>query len=247
LVKVAVVDSGCANLKNVCKALLYAGVDAFITDQSARLSGAGGIVFPGVGSFSHAASMLREKGLNDALLKCIAAGKPFLGICLGLQLLFSHSEEAGAEPGVLPAGLNAVSGQVKLLPPGLPVPHVGWNRVQPCSPHPLFEGLADGAYFYFTHSYYVLPDDPAHILALAEYGQTFTAAAAKGNLFGVQFHPEISGAAGLRIFSNFGKIIADPGLLQLTQSGAKRQNAGQANYTLPGCAKRPRGERDPLS
>lgn len=247
MVKVAVVDSGCANLKNVCKALLYAGVDAFITDESARLSGAGGIVFPGVGSFSHAASMLREKGLNDALLKCIAAGKPFLGICLGLQLLFSHSEEAGAEPGVLPAGLNAVSGQVKLLPPGLPVPHVGWNRVQPCSPHPLFEGLADGAYFYFTHSYYVLPDDPAHILALAEYGQTFTAAAAKGNLFGVQFHPEISGAAGLRIFSNFGKIIADPGLLQLTQSGAKRQNAGQANYTLPGCAKWPRGERDPLS
>lgn len=247
MVKVAVVDSGCANLKNVCKALLYAGVDAFITDESARLSGAGGIVFPGVGSFSHAASMLREKGLNDALLKCIAAGKPFLGICLGLQLLFSHSEEAGAEPGVLPAGLNAVSGPVKLFPPGLPVPHVGWNRVQPCSPHPLFEGLADGAYFYFTHSYYVLPDDPAHILALAEYGQTFTAAAAKGNLFGVQFHPEISGAAGLRIFSNFGKIIADPGLLQLTQSGAKRQNAGQANYTLPGCAKRPRGERDPLS
>jgi len=209
MAKIAIVNSSSANLNSVCKALSNVGLEAFITDEPGKLNSAGGIVFPGVGAFSHAVSRLRDTGLNEIILSCIAAGKPFLGICLGLQLLFSTSEELGAESAPHPIWLDVIPGQVKRFPPGLPVPHVGWNSVQPCYSHPLFEGLSGGDYFYFTHSFYAQPDDPAHTLALTNYGITFTAAAAKDNLFGVQFHPEKSGPAGLQIFSNFGKIIAD--------------------------------------
>jgi imidazole glycerol-phosphate synthase subunit HisH len=211
--KVAVVDSGCANLSSIYKALMHLHIDAFITDEASAVAAADGIIFPGVGSFAHTASLLRQNGLEEALLASIAAGKPFLGICLGLQLLFTRSEERGGGEGPLPAGLGAIPGQVRRFSPGLPVPHVGWNRIIPRARHPLFNGLPEDAYFYFTHSYYVQPDNPAHTLALTEYGQLFTAAAARKNLIGVQFHPEKSGPVGLHLLSNFGKIIADPGLL----------------------------------
>ncbi|MEW5785576.1 MAG: imidazole glycerol phosphate synthase subunit HisH [Bacillota bacterium] len=210
---VVIVDSGSANLGSISKALEKAAVTATISDNPAVITAADGIVFPGVGAFEHAMKLLREKELPPALLKVIAAGKPFLGICLGMQLLFSASEECGRPQGPLPGGLDAIPGQVKRFPAGLPVPHVGWNRVAPRYPHPLFSGLPDDSYFYFTHSFYVQPADPSHSLAQTEYGRLFTSAASRNNLLGVQFHPEKSGPAGLRLLSNFGKIIADPTLL----------------------------------
>ena len=181
---------------------------AVITDRPHEIAAAKAVIFPGVGSFNHAAAVLRDKQLVKALLEVIADGKPFLGICLGMQLLFSQSEEADKieEPA---EGLKVITGEVKRFPATLPVPHVGWNKVNPVSYHPLFEGLTDGAYFYFTHSYYVKPEDNRHTLALTDYGFSFTSAVISNNLFGVQFHPEKSGPAGLRLLSNFGKIIAD--------------------------------------
>jgi imidazole glycerol-phosphate synthase subunit HisH len=214
--KVAVVDSGSANLNSIYKALIKVSVDAFVTDSPAALAGADGVVFPGVGAFEPAMALLRGKGLAPALLDCIAAGKPFLGICLGLQLLFSASEERADPRGPLPAGLNAIPGLVRRFRGDLPVPHVGWNQAAPAAgqPHPLFDDLTENDYFYFTHSYYVEPAEPANVIALTEYGAPFASAAARGNLMGVQFHPEKSGPAGLRLLSNFGKIIADPTGLQ---------------------------------
>ena len=181
---------------------------AIITDDPQEISAAKAVIFPGVGSFNHAAAALRDKQLTVALLQVITDKKPFLGICLGMQLFFSHSEEAIKikEPA---AGLKVIPGEVKRLPSNLHVPHVGWNKVSPVKDHPLFEGLTDGAYFYFTHSYYVQPADNKHTLALTDYGFSFTSAVAENNVLGVQFHPEKSGPAGLRLLGNFGKIIAD--------------------------------------
>ncbi len=210
--KVVVVDSGSANLSSIEKALKKVCLAAEITDHPAAIAEADGVVFPGVGAFEHAILQISRKGLQEALLTSIHRGAPFLGICLGMQLLFSDSEES-ADPQRPTAGLNAIPGCVKRFAPGLPVPHVGWNRVTPQYEHPLFSGLPDGTYFYFTHSYFVRPADLSHSLALTEYGQPFTAATARGNLLGVQFHPEKSGTAGLRLLSNFGKIIADPTIL----------------------------------
>ena len=210
--KVAVIDSGSANLNSICKALARVSLDFFTTDDPAAVAGADGLIFPGVGAFGHAMTLLRRKGLAAVLLEYIDTGKPVLGICLGLQLLFSSGEEASSSEGPLPAGLNVIPGRVRRFPGGLPVPHVGWNRASPTRAHPLFDGFTGAAYFYFTHSYYTEPEDPAHALALTEYGRPFVSAVARDNLTGVQFHPEKSGAAGLRLLSNFGKIIADPTL-----------------------------------
>jgi len=205
-----IVDSGSANLKSIYKAAEMVSLKVIITDNPREISDSKAVIFPGVGSFNHAAAMIRDKRLTGALLEAIADEKPFLGICLGMQLLFSHSEEAvNVEQ---PAeGLKAIPGTVKRFPATLPVPHVGWNKVNPVGSHPLFEGLTGGAYFYFTHSYYVQPEDTRQTLALTDYGFPFSSAVVSKNLFGVQFHPEKSGPAGLRLLSNFGKIIADRG------------------------------------
>jgi len=203
-----IIDSGSANLNSICNALEMISLRAIITDQPQKIIAAKAVIFPGVGSFNHAAAALRDKQLTVALLQVIADQKPFLGICLGMQLLFTHSEEADKikEPA---EGLKIIPGEVKRFPSALPVPHVGWNKVNPVSSHPLFEGLTRDAYFYFTHSYYVQPEDSKHALSLTDYGFSFTSAVVKENVFGVQFHPEKSGPAGLRLLSNFGKIIAD--------------------------------------
>jgi imidazole glycerol-phosphate synthase subunit HisH len=203
-----IVDSGSANLQSIYKAAAAVSLTAIITDNPKEIAAAKAVIFPGVGSFNHAATVLRDKKLAGALLQVIADRKPFLGICLGMQLLFLQSEESQntEEPA---AGLNIIPGIVKRLPADLHVPHVGWNKVNPAYEHPLFEGLYAGAYFYFTHSYYVQPEDYRHTLASTNYGFSFTSAVAVNNLLGVQFHPEKSGPAGLRLLSNFGKIIAD--------------------------------------
>ncbi len=203
-----IVDSGSANLSSIFKATQLLSLQPVISDHPGTIEAARAIIFPGVGSFDHAVAMIRKKELIEALLTAIAADKPFLGICLGMQLLFSHSEESMdlTRPA---AGLNVIPGLVRRFPRELPVPHVGWNRVNPHLISPLFYRLESGSYFYFTHSYYVHPENKINVLASTDYGSPFTSAVKKNNLYGVQFHPEKSGPAGLRLLSNFGKIIAD--------------------------------------
>ena len=195
-------------MNSIYKAVETVSLKAVISDCPLEIASANAIIFPGVGSFNHAAAVIRDKQLTKVLLRAIDDEKPFLGICLGMQLLFSHSEEANKIEKPV-GGLKAIPGEVKRFPDVLPVPHVGWNKVNPVGNHPLFEGLSGGAYFYFTHSYYVQPENNCHTLALTDYGFSFTSAVISKNLFGVQFHPEMSGPAGLRLLSNFGKIIAD--------------------------------------
>lgn len=203
-----IVDSGCANLNSVFKAAKAAGLNPSISDKPELIEAADALIFPGVGSFGHAMNVLKNSGLIKALCNVRNSGRPFLGICLGMQLLFSHSEESGQKDSAI-EGLGFIQGRVVRFPQGLPVPHVGWNRVCPKISHPLFEGLEENSYFYYTHSYHVLPENKKHILAESDYGSSFTAAILDRNLMGVQFHPEKSGPAGLRLLSNFGNIIAD--------------------------------------
>ncbi len=203
-----IVDSGCANLNSIFKASRAAGLDPVISDDPNEISAASAIIFPGVGSFDHALSIIKDKNLIDPLKKALNSGKPFLGICLGMQLLFTESEESLNSKTKI-KGLQVIEGKAVRFPNDLPVPHVGWNQVEPVLDHPLFTGLDKNAYFYFTHSYYVCPLNKSHILAKTDYGFPFTSAVLKGNLIGVQFHPEKSGPAGLRLLANFGKIIAD--------------------------------------
>ncbi len=206
--ELVIVDSGSANLYSIFKACEMVSLKPEISSNPEVIAAAKAVIFPGVGFFDHAARAIRENRLTDALLKVITDKKPLLGICLGMQLLFTESEESINTADAV-KGLGAVAGRVKRFPAGLPVPHVGWNRVMPASGHPLFEGLESGAYFYFTHSYYVQPEKTQVILARTEYAFPFTSAVGDGSLMGVQFHPEKSGPAGLHLLGNFGKIIAD--------------------------------------
>lgn len=206
---VTVVDTGSGNLRSVAKALAHVGAAPTITDDPARIRRAERLVVPGQGAFGPFVAAMHERGIEDALREAIASGRPFLGICLGLQVLFEASEEEGGA-----AGLGVLPGQVRRFRPSQPsqkVPHMGWNQVQrpPESAHaadePLLRGIADGAYFYFVHSYYAAPEDPAIESLRCSYGAPFTAAVRRDNLFACQFHPEKSQAAGLRLLHNFAR------------------------------------------
>ncbi|MGM0652925.1 MAG: imidazole glycerol phosphate synthase subunit HisH [Bacillota bacterium] len=207
--KLVIVDSGSANLYSIFKACEMVSLEPEITADPATITAAKAVIFPGVGFFDHAVRLLNEKRLTEALLSVIDKSNiPVLGICLGMQLLLTESDESAVSNQAI-KGLNAIAGKVKRFPPGLPVPHVGWNKAIPTGEHPLFAGLEQGAYFYFTHSYYAQPDSNASTIAHTDYGFSFTSAAAENNVMGVQFHPEKSGPAGLHLLANFGKIIAD--------------------------------------
>ena len=211
---VALIDSGIANIGSVEKAMSRVGIPVIVTNVPATIKGAQGVVFPGVGAFSRAAEILHEKGLVVVIKEVVAKRVPFLGICLGLQLLFEYSEEKYEHETLFPKGLSLVGGGVKKFPPGVQIPHVGWNRAVPVKEHPLWEGLPNAAYFYFTHSFFVSPDQDFTILAQTDYsGLQFSSAVAESNLMGVQFHPEKSGPVGLRLLHNFGKIVQDPTVL----------------------------------
>ncbi len=206
--KLVIIDSGSANLYSIFKACEMVSLNPEITADPKIITAAEAVIFPGVGFFDHAARLLNENKLAEALLRVIKDNVPLLGICLGMQLLFTESEESTVLDQST-TGLNAISGKVKRFPQGLPVPHVGWNRAVPTGNHPLFAGLEKGAYFYYTHSYYVQPDNNSSTIAQTDYGFSFASAAAESNVMGVQFHPEKSGPAGLHLLANFGKIIAD--------------------------------------
>lgn len=207
---IAIVDYGMGNVRSVQKAFEQLGHDAEITSDPERVRRAAGVVLPGVGAFGDCMQNLTTGKLRDPVVDVIKSGTPFLGICLGLQLLFTESEEFGRQE-----GLGIIPGRVRRFPSTAPsgeplkVPHIGWNQVTWRTRAGIFDDLPDGSHLYFVHSYYVEPEDPAWIAGSSEYGLPFTAAIARDNLWGVQFHPEKSQALGLTVLTRFGKLCHD--------------------------------------
>ncbi|MFQ5814448.1 MAG: imidazole glycerol phosphate synthase subunit HisH [Anaerolineae bacterium] len=199
---IAIIDYGMGNLHSVQRAFEYVGAEAIITARRATIQAASAVVLPGVGAFGKAMSNLERAGLADAIRRVIAQGRPFLGICLGLQLLFEESEEMGQH-----RGLGIFGGQVKRFEVGLKVPQIGWNQIHIQRASPLLEGVADGSYAYFVHSYYVVPADPEIVLATTDYEIDYASIIGRDNVFGIQFHPEKSQAVGLRILRNFTALV----------------------------------------
>jgi len=205
---IAIVDYGMGNLRSVEKAFLKVGHHAFVTNRPEDVAGAERVVLPGVGAFAAAMENLKASGMAEAVVEAVKAGKPFLGICLGFQLLFSESVEFG-----LTRGLNLVPGRVtEFFAPedrapetdALKVPHLGWNELKVCSQAPPLEGFPAGGMVYFVHSFYAVPDDPATVATTTRHGIEFCSSIWKDNMFGVQFHPEKSGAIGLAMLKKFG-------------------------------------------
>lgn len=195
---IAIVDYGAGNLRSVAKALARLGYVAEVTGDATRVEAADAIILPGVGAAADAMSNLRRLGLVEPLKEAVAAGRPFFGVCLGLQILFDTSDEDGGHQclGILP-------GAVRRLPPGLKVPHMGWNQVRQTGGQDLWQKIPDSTYFYFVHSYYVEPEDRSVVIGETDYGVTFPSAVARGRLVGTQFHPEKSGDIGLWVYDNF--------------------------------------------
>ena len=210
---VAVVDYGMGNLRSVSQAVMHgargSGVDVIVTSKPDDVFAADRIVLPGQGAMPDCMRELRESGLQDAVLHA-AAHKPLMGVCVGMQMLLSRSEEGPPDAGT--AGLNLIAGEVirfqldgRLQPDGsrYKVPQMGWNRVLQARPHALWQGVPDEAYFYFVHSFYARPSDPRHSVGETDYGSRFTCALARDNIFATQFHPEKSAEHGLALYRNF--------------------------------------------
>ena len=199
MMKIAIIDYGMGNLHSAAKALEKVGAQVAVTRDPELVRQADKVILPGVGAFGDCMKNLNERGLAPVIHEVIAAGKPFLGICVGLQMLFEGSEEA---PGV--AGLGIFKGMVrKIAAPGLKIPHMGWNNLEYRTSSSLFQGLPPAAYVYFVHSYHAVPTDESCITAVTDYGGQVTAAVGRGLVQAVQFHPEKSSAVGLKILANF--------------------------------------------
>ena len=201
LPRFAVVDYGAGNLVSIDQALTRVGAEVVVARDPAGLSGADGLVVPGVGAAAPAMDRLRAAGLVEPIRDWIAAGRPYLGICLGLQLLFDGSDEDGAET------LGVVPGRTTRLVDAPTLPHIGWNQVERTREHDLFDGIAPDADFYFVHSYAGAPQAHAAVLARTNHGSSFVSAIARDNVLGVQFHPERSGADGLRLLANVVRLV----------------------------------------
>ncbi len=200
---IAIIDYGMGNLRSVEKGFLKVGVDVVVTNSPDVVKNAKGVVLPGVGAFKDCMRELTSRKLTDAIVDVIKKGKPYLGICLGLHVLFSESEEFGKC-----RGLDIFRGRVLRFPDGnLKVPHMGWNELKIQRNNPLLDGIPDKAYLYFVHSFYVAPEDSSIISTTTDYGLDFTSMVWKNNIFAVQFHPEKSQSMGLRILKNFGEIV----------------------------------------
>jgi len=195
---VVIIDYGAGNLRSVVNAVTKLGYQPIVTSDPAEVLQAEKVILPGVGAAGCTVESLKKLGLTKAINEYIAADRPFLGICIGLQVLFSTTEEGGGSDcmGIIP-------GRVKKLPPGLKIPHMGWNQVRQKQAHPVFEGIADDTNFYFVHSYYIVPEDESIVIGETEYDIIFCSAIARGNLVATQFHPEKSGEFGLKIYQNF--------------------------------------------
>jgi len=199
---IAIIDYGMGNLHSVSKAVERLGCEAVVTSDPAAIFAADGVILPGVGAFGDAMELIRGSGLDGTIHQVAASGKPLLGICLGMQLLFTDSEEHGFH-----LGLNLLPGHVERFVGTYKIPHMGWNRLAFTQDSPLFDGLQEG-HVYFVHSYHVKPDNRNDLLAATDYYQPVTAIVGRDNVFGMQFHPEKSGELGMRLLGNFLKLSA---------------------------------------
>lgn len=200
---IAIIDYGAGNLQSVKKALDFIGAESVITDNPEVINACDKILLPGVGSFGDAMNSMTEKGLVETVKQNALSGKPFLGICLGLQLLFEESEES---PGV--KGLGIFKGKIKKFPSdmGLKIPHIGWNSLSIKQNDTIFKGIPENSYVYFVHSYYLHAEDEKDVATVTNYGINFHSAVGKDNIFATQFHPEKSGDVGLQILKNFASM-----------------------------------------
>lgn len=200
---IAIVDYGIGNLGSVTKAFRHVGAESVLTGDLETLRRADALILPGDGAFGATMDEVRSRGLVPVLQEAAAAGKPLLGICIGMQLLFEESEEHGIH-----RGLGLLPGRVRRFPEGLVVPHMGWNRLKPHQPHTLLDGIAAGSHVYFVHSYFC--DAPADVvLAYSDYGKDFPAIVGRGGILGVQFHPEKSQTVGLKMIENFVRFVRE--------------------------------------
>ena len=195
--KIHIIDYDAGNIESIRNALKKIGCEPVTTNNPKDLFKAKAIIFPGQGSFPAAMKKLNKNGIDKALIELINNKIPFIGICLGLQLMFTKSEEGECK------GLDLFKGTVPKIPDSVKVPHIGWNNVSFNNNHPIFNGIPDNSYFYFIHSYYVIPDNLDNIIAQTNYGLEFCSAYAYENYVGLQFHPERSGDYGLKIYQNF--------------------------------------------
>ena len=203
IIETVIVDYGMGNLRSVEKALENVGGCPLISGDPETVRNAGRLILPGVGAFGDAMLNLKKRGLDSAIRHAVQGGKPLLGLCLGLQLLFTRSEEFGSHE-----GLDLIPGSVlKIEEPGLRVPHVGWNQIEGTSPNPLLEGIPEGSYFYFVHSFYAKPDKPEDVLRRTQYGRSFCSIACRDKVWGAQFHPEKSQEVGKQLLRNFLTIL----------------------------------------
>jgi glutamine amidotransferase len=201
---IAIIDYGMGNLRSVQKGLERVGFEAIVTREVGQIHSARGIVLPGVGAFSACMENLQKFGLIESIREIVREGKPFLGICLGFQLLFAESEEFGRQK-----GLDIFPGKVVGFHAGenLKVPHMGWNCIDKRQESPFLDGITSGDYVYFVHSFYVVPEQSSLIATTTDYGQSFVSSIATDRLFACQFHPEKSQELGLRILANFGRFV----------------------------------------
>jgi glutamine amidotransferase len=198
---IAIIDYGAGNLRSVVNAVTRLGYQPRITTQPDEVLSAEAVILPGVGAAADTMASLKKRGLTSPICQVITDGRPFFGVCIGLQILFTSTEEGGGHE-----CLGIIPGRVRRLPSGLKIPHMGWNQVKQTISHPIFDGILDEANFYFVHSYYVEPEDKSLVAGETEYGIRLCSVIARGNLVATQFHPEKSGDIGLKLYDNFIKL-----------------------------------------
>jgi glutamine amidotransferase len=199
---IAIIDYGAGNIRSIEKALEYVGGVVQVTDDPAVVNNAQAVVLPGVGSGGAAMARMTQRGLDDAIRQATEQGKPFLGICLGMQLLAEHHAEGEVD------GLGLFHGEVRRIPNGPKIPHMGWNQVRPLQTGlAIFDDIPQDAYFYFAHSYYVEPQDQEGVAAVTDYGSPYCSVIVTERVWGTQFHPEKSGSVGLQLLKNFVKWV----------------------------------------
>lgn len=204
---VAVLDYGIGNLRSAQKALQHCGADARLTADPGLVAAAEAVVLPGVGAFGACMQALRGAGLEPVVHGAVSSGRPFLGICVGMQMLFGESEEDPHD-----AGLGVIDGSIRWITDRLPRPQMQWNQLDVCGTDPMFDGLGDHPWVYFVHSLHGVPTDPSVVAATCDYGGTVNAAFRQGNVFATQFHPEKSGVAGLALLRNFVRLVRATGV-----------------------------------
>jgi imidazole glycerol-phosphate synthase subunit HisH len=201
---IAIIDYGAGNIRSIEKALEHVGAVVQVTDDPTAVASAQAVVLPGVGSGGAAMVRMRQRGLDDAIRQATQQGKPFLGICLGMQLLADHHAEGEVD------GLGLFRGEVRRIPHGPKIPHMGWNQVRPLHAGlPIFASIPEDTYFYFAHSYYVEPQDQQGVAAVTDYGSPYCSVIVTERVWGTQFHPEKSGGVGLQLLKNFVKWVKE--------------------------------------